>query len=297
VNDVTASLAPVEVSVPAIIAGLLVFFLLMAGIVVDALLLRASRDRKFDWPKQCGLLLTRPWRWHDGMHLLLVLGSFFAAMILVAQIMDRCCIILSDNAERALMLLETVLMQIVAIAAIEHLRRRHERTHMECFSKPLPSLARTLGTGVVFYVAMMPPIIAAALGSNLVLRVFNIPVESQDILRGFADPTAPLWFRGYLIILAVVFAPIVEELIFRGIALPIAARRSSPVAAVVVVSLLFALVHGHLPALAPLFTVGVCLSLGYICSGSVIVPMTMHALFNGINLALFYLSYDAITPL
>ncbi len=290
-----AHLVPPDISIPAIIAGLLVMLLLIAGIVVDAFLLAMVVDRRIDWSNHCQRLQARPWRWHDGIHLLLVLGTLFATMILGAQILDQCGIALSDNGERALMLVETVAMQVVAIAAIEYLRRRHQRTHAECFSTTPLSASRALTKGVLFYVAMMPPIIVAALASNLVLQYFNVPAESQDILRGFADPTAPVWFRSYLIILAVVFAPVVEELIFRGIALPIAARRSSPTMAIITVSLLFAIVHGHLPAIAPLFVVGVCLSLGYICSGSVLVPITMHALFNGINLIIFYLSYD-ITP-
>jgi membrane protease YdiL (CAAX protease family) len=291
-----ASLAPADLSVPALIAGLLVTLLLIAGIVADAFLLALVIDRKVNWAGHVKRLRARPWQWHDGAYLLLVLGTLFATMILGAQIMDRCCIILSDNAERILMLVETVLMQVVAVVAIEHLRRRHRHSCSESFSmEPLPA-SRALAQGVLFYVAMMPPLILVALATNYVFRHFGLPVESQDILKGFADPTAPFWFRSYLVILAVAFAPVVEELIFRGIALPIAARNASPAAAIVFVSVLFAIVHGHLPAMAPLFVVAVSLSLGYVCSGSVLVPMIMHALFNGINLVIFYLSYDMIKP-
>ena len=287
-----ASLDPGDISVPIIIAGLLVTVLLFAGVVADAFVLAMLVERRAKWGERTKLLLTRAWRWHDGVYLVLVLGTLFATMILGAQIMDRCCIVLSANGERILMLSETVLMQVVAIATIEHLRRRHQRSCSEGFSIQPLSAARVVGQGVLFYLAMMPPIILAALATNLVLRHFGVPVESQDILKGFADPAAPYWFRVYLIILAIACAPVVEELVFRGIALPIAARRASPTVAIVLVSLLFAVVHGHLPAMAPLFVVAVCLSLGYICSGTVLVPMIMHALFNTINLIIFHLSYD-----
>jgi len=287
-----ASLDPADISVPIIIAGLLATILLFGGVVADAYVLAMVVGRKVRWRERIQLLHARPWHWHDGVYLMLVLGTLFATMILGAQIMQRCCIILSDNGERILMLSETVLMQVVAIATIEHLRRRHQRSCSEGFSIQPLSAARVVGQGVLFYLAMMPPIILAALATNLVLRHFGVPVESQDILKGFADPAAPYWFRVYLIILAIACAPVVEELVFRGIALPIAARRASPTVAIVLVSLLFAVVHGHLPAMAPLFVVAVCLSLGYICSGTVLVPMIMHALFNTINLIIFHLSYD-----
>lgn len=287
-----ASLDPADISVPMLIAGLLVTLLLIAGVIADAFLLAFVIDRKVKWADRIELLHSRPWHWHDGIYLMLVLGTLFATMILGVQIMDRCSIILSDNAGRILMLVETVLMQVVAIATIEYLRRRHHRSCSESFSIEPLSATRAVAQGVLFYVAMMPPIILAALATNFVLQNFGVPVESQDILKGFADPTAPYWFRAYLVILAVGFAPVVEELVFRGIALPIAVRRASPTAAIVMVSLLFAMVHGHLPAMAPLFVVAVGLSLGYICSGTILVPMIMHALFNTVNLIIFHLSYD-----
>ena len=53
---------------------------------------------------------------------------------------------------------------------------------------------------------------------------------------------------------------------------------------VLVSSLLFAAVHAHLPSFAPLFVLGTCFAIAYEWSGSILVPMTMHALFNGITL-------------
>ena len=45
-------------------------------------------------------------------------------------------------------------------------------------------------------------------------------------------------------------------------------------------ALLFAVVHTHLPSLAPLFVLGACFTLAYEWSGSILVSMTMHALFQ-----------------
>jgi membrane protease YdiL (CAAX protease family) len=49
-------------------------------------------------------------------------------------------------------------------------------------------------------------------------------------------------------------------------------------------ALLFAAVHTHLPSFAPLCVLGVCFTLAYEWSGSILVSMTMHALFNGVQL-------------
>jgi membrane protease YdiL (CAAX protease family) len=56
------------------------------------------------------------------------------------------------------------------------------------------------------------------------------------------------------------------------------------VAAVLASALLFAAVHAHLPSFAPLFVLGSCFAIAYEWSGSILVPMMMHALFNAITL-------------
>ena len=43
--------------------------------------------------------------------------------------------------------------------------------------------------------------------------------------------------------------------------------------------------HVHLPSLLPLFVLGGCFTLAYEWSGSILVSMTMHALFNFLSLS------------
>ena len=48
--------------------------------------------------------------------------------------------------------------------------------------------------------------------------------------------------------------------------------------------LLFAAAHTHLPSAAPLFVLGACFTLAYEWSGSILVSMAMHTLFNSAQL-------------
>jgi membrane protease YdiL (CAAX protease family) len=63
---------------------------------------------------------------------------------------------------------------------------------------------------------------------------------------------------------------------------------------VVANALLFAAVHAHLPSFAPLFVLGICFTIAYEWSGSILVSMTMHALFNA--LALTALAFPEVIP-
>ena len=67
--------------------------------------------------------------------------------------------------------------------------------------------------------------------------------------------------------------------------LPLLVRHAGPVAGVTLVALGFAALHGleSLPALAAF---SVALSLAYARTGTILVPITMHAIFNAANLAL-----------
>jgi membrane protease YdiL (CAAX protease family) len=43
--------------------------------------------------------------------------------------------------------------------------------------------------------------------------------------------------------------------------------------------------HGHAASIPALFTLAVCLGLAYEKSGSLLVPMIMHAVFNAVSIA------------
>ena len=91
--------------------------------------------------------------------------------------------------------------------------------------------------------------------------------------------------------MGVALAPVAEELFFRGLALPLLARRIGVAPAVAAVSGVFALLHFHVPSLAPLFVIGSAFSVAYLATGSLAVPIAMHAVFNAVNLGVLYLLY------
>ncbi|PYI71592.1 MAG: hypothetical protein DMF08_08070, partial [Verrucomicrobia bacterium] len=53
---------------------------------------------------------------------------------------------------------------------------------------------------------------------------------------------------------------------------------------VILSSLLFAAAHAHFPSFVPLFVLGSCFAIAYEWSGSILVSMTMHSLFNSLTL-------------
>jgi membrane protease YdiL (CAAX protease family) len=87
-----------------------------------------------------------------------------------------------------------------------------------------------------------------------------------------------------IIILAVAIAPLVEEFVFRFFLYGVVRRYLGRSVGLAANSLLFAAVHGHVPSAAPLFVLGACFTIAFEWSGSILVPMAMHALFNSLTL-------------
>lgn len=88
---------------------------------------------------------------------------------------------------------------------------------------------------------------------------------------------------GAITVSAVIIAPITEEVLFRGILYGATKKYSGGIFALLSSSLLFAIVHAHATNLFPLFIIGVLLALVYEYSGSLIASISMHALFNLLN--------------
>lgn len=93
---------------------------------------------------------------------------------------------------------------------------------------------------------------------------------------------------------AIIFAPLIEEVIFRGYIYPVIKRFSHPIFSCVITSLLFAVIHSNIEGLMPLFLLAIVLTIFYEVSKSIWVPILMHACFNGVNTISILLIKDAL---
>ena len=104
-------------------------------------------------------------------------------------------------------------------------------------------------------------------------------------------PTGAKWVVLF-VALASLFAPVTEELLFRGWLYTSLRVRLGPWTVTLVTSILFALAHWestHLYALA-VFPVGVALGFVRERTGSIKATMTFHAVYNGIASVLLFVS-------
>lgn len=140
---------------------------------------------------------------------------------------------------------------------------------------------RIVSTAAVLLFAAYPLLFAADGMSRWLLGEGS---SRQQIVEMFTG-SETLQQRILIIVLAITIAPFAEEFIFRFFLYGVLKRYLGRGPGVLLNSLLFAAVHVHLPSLGPLFVLGGCFTLAYEWSGSILVPMTMHALFNFLSLS------------
>ena len=159
-----------------------------------------------------------------------------------------------------------------------------------------------VGTGLTIITFMVTLLVCGMAGYE--------EVQRHTILESLGDSPSGLTV-GLLIISAVVAAPLAEELFFRGVLqtclVKVLGRRGEGQRAadgseglsrapgrtedycrwlgIAGVSVMFAVSHGHWQHWPALFVLGGCLGYTYERYGNLIVPVTVHSLFNAMQVA------------
>jgi membrane protease YdiL (CAAX protease family) len=117
-----------------------------------------------------------------------------------------------------------------------------------------------------------------------VLKALGFPQETGVVstVMQRADPTV-------IVLAVVVVAPIAEELFFRGVVFNAWEREYGTRVAVFGSAALFALIHGSLVQLLPIFVLGIGLALLYRWTRSLPATMAMHAGFNAVTVTIVLL--------
>ena len=148
-------------------------------------------------------------------------------------------------------------------------------------------------SGATTFLISLPLLILSAKLWELVLKYFNLPTERQSLIAMFANADSP-WVLAIMIALAIIIAPLTEELVFRAGLFRYLRSRLPRWLALVGSSLLFASLHVNwrnlegLTSLVPLMVLAVMFSLAYERTGKIGTPIVAHALFNLNTVALIF---------
>jgi len=221
-------------------------------------------------------------------------GVVVAALsILLLSSLHQAAPSMSDAAEKAddldlnagAMFLGILFQLIICAVLLFYLRNVRYLNPLEIFGLKRLSLSQAAGTAALFMVPTLAVVMSTSLGVNAWMQSFWPDLSQQATVQAFQRSTDPL-AKFMLIIAAVIVAPIVEETVFRGFIYGVIKRFTDSWFAAFCSALLFAVVHFHIGSLIPLTVLALVLCAAYERTGSLVVPMMMHGLFNGTSIAL-----------
>lgn len=220
-----------------------------------------------------------PWKSIDNWIAVALLAILDALLFVVAMRGPRAELV--DSA--AVILLELAyLLPVILIFAWRRIDWRH--LGFGGFSW------NTLGLGCGLLVASYTIIIL----HNAVLYLLGVDTQGQAIMEVFAGLDAPVWF----FIVGAIFAPLVEEIFFRGFLFQGFRARYGWVPSMLLSSAIFAAAHLQLVVLIPTFILGCLLAYMYQRSNSLWPGIILHFLVNAFGLcgAYFAANYQNLLP-
>ena len=256
---------PLDTLRPLLPVAAALALLLVAGVAALAHLALRPRNFSTPWKTVLGqLAAASPWRGRDLLFILLALSG--------AQLVRR--MLPASTA------LDILAFQGVLVAAVGLQMRAKPRP----FGAPAPARA-VLAQATLRWLAVLPILWFVSFAWQILLTALGHAPDFQAAIHLFLETDDPLR-RASFVVFAVVVAPIAEEALFRGILLPLLVRRFGAAIGLGLVALGFAALHGDAGSFPGLAVLSVALSLAYARTGTILVPMAMHALFNAANLAL-----------
>jgi len=157
---------------------------------------------------------------------------------------------------------------------------------------PGPDAGRALRLGLGWGIVAWFGASLVSYGVVVLLEAIGVDAAPQaaEQALGLVEP--------WLAVLAIVgLAPIAEELFFRGVVFNAFKRERGRRWAYIGSAALFAVIHLSVVALVPIFLLGLALAWVYERTGSLLAPIVMHAVVNGISVAIALLVRFEAVPL
>ena len=188
-------------------------------------------------------------------------------------------------------LISSVSFQFVGLVLTHFFLRVHQVTWSEFLGLSDPRLKNALLIALAVVLVALPLTLGLNELSRIVITEIFSKAEAQptmqvlEMSRSFGQR---IWF-GFT---AIIMAPLVEEILFRGIIYPAGKQLGFPRLSLLVSSLVFAAIHASLMTLLPLTVLAMIFALLFDKTSNLLAPIAAHSVFNATNFFLFIYRED-----
>lgn len=186
------------------------------------------------------------------------------------------------------------LLQLPMLAVFYGARRFYPGHYASRLNRVELSIVAAFRKALPLFLMLLPIVWIASLIWTNILTAFEAvglieAFEPQELITLFqrgGDPIAV----GLLVAMAVILAPVVEELIFRGCIYRFLKSQTTLLPAQILSGIVFSFMHANLMSFVPLVIVGVLLARVYEKTGNLMVAIWFHAFFNGFSLLMLFIT-------
>jgi len=179
----------------------------------------------------------------------------------------------------ALLSLQSPLYMVLIVMGQAVLLLENQRTAQEQFGLDRLTAAQLVKWSVLICGAVIVAVAPVMQVFQVTFDALHLAHPEQQSVEVFRQVKRTSQIVDFLI-QAVVIAPVIEELFFRGFLLTYLKTYVTTWPAIVISAALFAVAHQNLDSVLPLWVLGIVLGVAYEHTGSILLPMGIHACFN-----------------
>jgi membrane protease YdiL (CAAX protease family) len=239
------------------------------------------------------MLTHKPWSTDSLLLLLLRLFVVLGVVGLTAMLGER--VLSGVETEARQFWLTTIGGLVVQIAALLLVARFLKENALDwdgAFGLRRAGAVRQVGLGILVAAVVFGAAVLLIVVSQWLLELVQVTPKPQAAIEALRSTTD--WRRQAMVgLTTIVFAPLFEEVVFRGILFVALRQAGYPRVAFWGIAILFAVTHANLLVFLPLVFFALVLNVFYDRSGSLVGPVTAHAAFNGANFLWVLLSGPA----
>jgi membrane protease YdiL (CAAX protease family) len=230
------------------------------------------------------MLPEKTWKTESVLRLLLgVFSTLCIGILLSASIAQLAAGWPREKVKFLGMIIVTLAFHGAALFWIKSFLKGENCSWRDAFGFNLPNRGRAVVLGIISAILVLPVAWGLQQLTALMMNAINISPEPQQVVQEMQKGDAPPFQQVYLALVALIAAPIVEEMLFRGILYPTIKRAGYPKLALWGTSILFALTHQNAPAFLALVFFAMILTLLYEETGNLLAPIVAHSCFNTAN--------------
>lgn len=265
--------------------GISFFIILSAGLLIDIIIFAVFWDRL---PKIFKMNLGMvPWVLRDVLKICGGLMLIYLAINLSGYVLLKYNPEIRSQLKHFVSIIGSMSMYCLGIWFILHFLKINYRSGLKNLGIIWTRWRRGSFKGIVCYLGFIPVLVLLTSIGLVFCGIFGIDPEPHPLVDILKKERSLIYIY-YLVITAVIIAPVFEEILFRGLFYQSLKKRFGFFTAAITSSVFFSFLHFNTAQFLPVLGLGVLFCFVFEYTGSLIPSIILHILNNGFFLGLFF---------